>query len=100
MPPSSPTRDELRRLTGIPGVGFSIASDLRSLGIRSPEDLRGKNPERLYTQLCVQKGGAVDRCVLYVLRTAVYYSSRRRHDPKLLTWWNWKDPPSRRFRNP
>jgi hypothetical protein len=82
------SRDELRR---IPGVGVSIAQDLRSLGIERIEDLRGADPQALYDRLCAQAGGHVDRCMLYVLRCAVYYASEFPHDPELLRWWSWKD---------
>ena len=81
-------RSELKR---IPGVGDKIAGDLLALGCRSVEDLRDRDPEELYMQLCFQKGEQVDRCVLYVFRSAVYYASNREHDPELLKWWNWKD---------
>ena len=82
-----PTRD-LRR---IPGVGPSIAGDLVSLGIRSVSDLKGRDPEALYEALCRRGGARVDRCVLYVFREAVYFASRKTHDPEKLKWWNWKD---------
>lgn len=78
-------------LTGIPGVGPSIASDLYRLGIRETGELRGRNPERLYSELCERAGHPVDRCVLYVFRCAVYFASESQHDPELLKWWNWKD---------
>jgi hypothetical protein len=81
-------KDELRR---IPGVGASIAEDLRGLGIRRIEDLCGADPQALYDRLCAQVGGHVDRCMLYVLRCAVYYASEFPHDPELLKWWSWKD---------
>jgi hypothetical protein len=81
-------RDELRR---IPGVGVSIAQDLRDLGIQRVEDLRGADPQALYDRLCVQVGAHVDRCMLYVLRCAVYYASELPHDPELLKWRSWKD---------
>ena len=75
----------------IPCVGVKIAEDLWQLGIRRTADLKNKNPELLYEQLCFQSGYKVDRCMLYVLRTAVYYTSNIRHDPEKLKWWNWKD---------
>ena len=84
-----------RPLQEIPGVGPSIAADLRGLGIRSVGDLKGRDPERLYRRLCRKEGGHVDRCVLYVFRCAVYYagysSTGRSPDPDKLLWWNWKD---------
>lgn len=85
-----------RPVQSIPGVGPSIARDLRRVGVREVADLRGANPERLYAELCRRVGHHVDRCVLYVFRCAVYYASEREHDPQLLKWWNWKDEAARR----
>ncbi len=78
-------------LTQIPGVGKSIAHDLVSIGICEVHDLNDRDPEDLYLQLCDQKGKSVDRCMLYVLRCAVYYATASPHDPELLKWWNWKN---------
>jgi hypothetical protein len=78
-------------LSRIPGVGPSIASNLYSLGIRQVADLRGKDPELLYSELCREMGQHVDRCVLYTFRCAVYFASESKYDPELLKWWNWKD---------
>ena len=80
-------------LTVIPGVGKSIAMDLRELGIQTVGDLRNKRPEQLYQQHCELRGMHIDRCVLYAFRCAVYFASHTRHDPELLKWWNWKDTP-------
>ncbi len=82
------THDELEQ---IPGVGKSIAEDLRRLGITSVRQLKGKDPEKLYQKLCRFRASPVDRCALYVFRCAVYYASTNDPDPKLLRWWNWKD---------
>ena len=81
-------KDELR---AIPGVGVTIAQDLRDLGITRVEQLRGADPQALYERLCEQAGQHIDRCMLYVLRCAVYYASEFPHDPQLLQWWAWKD---------
>jgi hypothetical protein len=78
-------------LLRIPGVGPSIARDLHSLGIRQVTDLRGRDPELLYSELCREMGQHVDRCVLYTFRCAVYFASESKPDPELLKWWNWKD---------
>jgi|SRR5215207_5695018 len=88
MPRTRNEPDELRR---IPGVGATIAQDLRGLGITRVEQLRGANPQALYDRLCEQAGQHVDRCMLYVLRCAVYFASEFPHDPRLLLWWSWKD---------
>ena len=38
-----------------------------------------------------KRGMVQDRCLLYVFRGAVYFAGTRRHDPKKLNWWYWKD---------
>ncbi len=78
-------------LQTIPGVGPSLAEDLRDLGFDNVADLRGRDPERMYRKLVELRDGPIDRCVLYVFRCAVYYASHSRHEPNLLKWWNWKD---------
>ncbi|MGE0206378.1 MAG: helix-hairpin-helix domain-containing protein [Candidatus Babeliales bacterium] len=75
----------------IPGVGKSIAQDLWDLGLRSLDDLKRKDPDNLYEDLCLLKGCHVDRCMLYVFRCAIYFVSEKEHDPELLKWWHWKD---------
>ncbi len=78
-------------LEEIPGIGKSLAADLESLGIKRVSDLKRKNPEKLYADLEKKAGAHMDRCVLYTFRCAVYYASEKKHDPKLLLWWNWMD---------
>ena len=82
------TADELQK---IPGIGKSIAKDLRIIGIKKVNDLRHRNPEELYNELCKKIGKPVDRCMLYVFRCAVYFTSHTKHDPEKLKWWYWKD---------
>ena len=80
-------------LTDIPGVGKSIANDLRTIGIHKIDDLKGIDPEWLY-ELSNQDAGTIqDRCLLYVFRCAVYFAETRDeiHDPEKLNWWYWKD---------
>ena len=90
MPASrrSRTSDELQQ---IPGIGPSLAADLRRLGVRRIRDLAAADPEAMYGRLNRITGIRQDPCVLYAFRCAVYYASRRRHVPALLLWWNWKD---------
>jgi hypothetical protein len=96
MSPTAPT-DDLQR---IPGIGPSLAADLRRLGYRRVTALRRADPEAMYRRLCRLTGTRQDPCVLYAFRCAVYFASRSRHRPELLQWWNWKDrkvtlPPGR-----
>lgn len=80
-----------RGLESIPGVGKSIAQDLRDIGVDRPSCLQGKNPERLYAKLSKLRGTHIDRCMLYTFRCAVYFVNTRKHDPEKLKWWYWKD---------
>lgn len=92
----STTKDTLKNLQAIPGVGPRLAADLHSLGIRRVSDLRGRDPQALYDRLEKKTGAHVDRCVLYVFRCAVYFATNRRPNSEKLKWWNWKDAPRRK----
>ena len=80
-------RDELQVL---PGVGPSIARDLRRLGVKSVKDLARRDPERLYARLCEMTRMRQDPCVLYTFRCAVYAARTEKPEPELLKWWVWK----------
>ena len=84
-------KQAIKELREIPGVGKKVAEDFLHLGIHSVEQLKNRDPEELYYDLCDYAGLKVDRCMLYVFRCAVYYASNKQHDPELLKWWNWKD---------
>ena len=89
MTPAPPPRaDDLR---SIPGVGPSLAADLRLLGIDKVADLRGRDPQRLYAELEESVGHHVDRCVLYVFRSSVYFAEQAEPELELTKWWSWKD---------
>jgi hypothetical protein len=83
----------IKQLITIPGIGKSIALDLWNIGIRSIEDLKGRDPEILYYQSNKVAGTIQDRCLLYCFRCAVYFSETEEElrDPEKLKWWNWKD---------
>lgn len=85
------TAAALKDLQRIPGIGPSLARDLADLGIRHVTDLRRRNPERLYEQLCALREAHQDRCVLYTFRCAVYFANAPNPDPERLKWWNWQD---------
>jgi hypothetical protein len=78
-------------LQKIPGVGKSIVQDLMDLGIFRVEDLKGRDPEKLYEDSKALAGAKQDRCLLYVFREAVYFAETKNPKPELLKWWNWKD---------
>lgn len=81
---------DLRR---IPGVGPRMAEDLMRLGYGGVAELAGQDPEEMYRRLMALEGRHVDRCVLYVFRSAVHFAESRDPDPAAAAfqWWNWKD---------
>lgn len=85
------TKSTTDNLRDIPGIGPRLDEQFRAIGLRGVHDLKGKSPERLYRKLCDVQAAPVDRCVLYVLRCAVYYANHIRPDPRKLKWWLWKD---------
>jgi hypothetical protein len=81
----------LKEFQTMPGVGKSVAGDFWNLGLRKVADLKRRNTQRLYDALCKLQGVKSDRCMLYVMRCAVYFASTKQPKPDLLKWWNWKD---------
>jgi len=84
-------KSQLKELQQIPGVGKSTAEDLYAIGIKKIEDLKGKDPEKLYILSNQLVGTQQDRCLLYVFRCAVYFASTKNHSKEKLNWWYWKD---------
>jgi hypothetical protein len=78
------------QLQSIPYIGLSIAEDLHNIGVNCVEDLKGKNPEKLYELSNRHERKIQDRCLLYTYRYAVYYAKGGK-DKEKLTWWAWKD---------
>lgn len=91
MPKITEKQTVISDLQRIPGVGISIANDLYGIGIRSVENLKTKDPEKLYDKINKQSGKKHDRCLLYVFRCAVYFSEEQSPKANLLQWWNWSD---------
>ncbi len=85
------SKEILKELMTIPGVGSSIARDLIDIGINSVNDLKRKDPEVLYNRSNIKRGVVQDRCLLYVFRCAVYFAGTKKPDAKKLKWWYWKD---------
>ena len=78
-------------LQTIPGIGPSMAQDLRDLGYFEVSDLKGQDPELMFKRLKLMHDIEIDRCVLYVFRCAVYFANEEEHEPELLKWWVWQD---------
>jgi hypothetical protein len=80
-------KDDLQTM---PGIGKSLAQDLRNIGIHSVKELKGLNPQDIYDRSNAYAGAVQDPCVLYAFRCAVYFAEGGR-EPEKLKWWNWKE---------
>ncbi len=81
----------IKNLRMIPGIGPKLAKEFAGIGIERVSDLKAREPDELYSDICAKKGSHVDRCVLYVCRLSVYFAENENPDPEKLKWWYWKD---------
>ncbi|HJX91684.1 MAG TPA: helix-hairpin-helix domain-containing protein [Pyrinomonadaceae bacterium] len=78
-----------RQLKDLISIGAATLEDLELIGIDSVAQLRLRNPQRIYQQLCRIKRQAIDPCCLDVFVAAVAQA----RDPNLpieqCQWWYW-----------
>ena len=80
-------------LEAIPNVGASIARDLRSIGIKQPRDLIGRDPHSLYQALCNRTRTRQDPCVLDTFISAVRFMEGAPARP----WWSYTAERKKKF---
>ena len=84
-------QESLKDIQRAPGIGKSLAADLYAIGIRSLDDLKTKDPQKLYDASNRHVGAIQDPCVLYAFRCVVYFARTPKPEVELTKWWNWKD---------
>ena len=72
-------------LEDIPNVGPAVAADLRQLGITSPADLVGRDPNAMYDDLCRITGQRHDPCLLDTFIAVVRFMEGEPKKP----WWKY-----------
>jgi hypothetical protein len=80
-------------LEAIPNVGASIARDLRSIGIKQPQELIGRDPHSLYQALCDRTRSRQDPCVLDTFISAVRFMEGAPARP----WWSYTAERKKKF---
>ena len=80
---ADPRKVPAMTLQDLPNVGPATEKDLLLLGIKKPEDLRGKNHLALYQRLCKLTGKKHDVCVLDVFESIVEVANGAPSRP----WW-------------
>ena len=77
------SRIDVRRLQDIPNIGRAIEKKLLLLGIREPGELIGRDPYKMYDDLCSLTGKGHDPCILDTFISAVRFMEGG--PPK--KWW-------------
>jgi Pathogenicity locus len=83
MNPSKVDRSRVKVLTDLPNIGRSVAMDLESLGIHTPQQLVGESPFDLYEALCLKTGLRHDPCVIDVFMSITRFMDGDEPRP----WW-------------
>lgn len=66
-------RKDIQAINEIPNIGPAIARDLALLNIFAPSELIGKDPYKMYDDLCQITGSKHDPCVIDVFISAVRF---------------------------
>lgn len=77
------SRNVIKKLQDIPNVGKAIEKELIIIGIKKPTQLIGKDPYKMYSDLCLATSIRHDPCVIDVFISAVKYMEGG--PPK--KWW-------------
>lgn len=84
---------ECEQLEQLPNIGPSLAADLRSIGIATPQQLRGADGFQLYQQLCKATGQRQDPCVLDTFLAITDFMAGAPATP----WWRYTRERKLRF---
>jgi len=66
-------RTTIIKLQDIPNVGKATEEDFKIIGIYKPVDLIGKDPYKMYTELCSITNLKHDHCVIDIFISAVSF---------------------------
>ena len=86
-------RSEIQRFRDLPNVGAIIEKKFVVLGMEEPIELIGKDPYKLYSELCRVTNKRQDPCVLDVFISAVRYMEGG--PPK--KWWEFTEERKKHF---
>jgi hypothetical protein len=74
-------------LQELPNVGPRTAGDLLRLGITAPAQLKGRDPYRLYDDICRKDGVRHDPCLIDVFISITEIANGKPAKP----WWHFTD---------
>lgn len=87
--------DGVKNFHDIPNVGKRMTEDFLSLGIKTPQGLKGKSAITLYKKICKQTGVRHDPCVLDTYMAVIDFVNGAPAKP----WWFYTNERKRSFPN-
>lgn len=85
----------VKKFTDIPNVGPRIARDFTTLGIKTPQALKGRSAFTLYTSLCKKTKMRHDPCVLDTFMAVVEFMNGAKAHP----WWHYTPERKKKYPN-
>ncbi len=86
---------EANEFKDIPNIGPAMVQDFISLGLKDPQDLKKKDPFRLYKKMCQISGTRQDPCVLDTYIAAVAFMNGAPPRP----WWYYTKDRKKKYPN-
>ena len=80
---------ETRQFKDLVSIGPAMLEDFELLGIHSVGQLRRRNPQRMYRELCRIRRAVIDPCCLDVLVSAVAQAKDPNLPVEQRQWWYW-----------
>ena len=84
---------DVKKFTDIPNVGPAMERDFNLLGIKNPQDLKGKDAFILYKKMCKITGSRQDPCVLDTYLAVIAFMNGGEARP----WWEYTEERKREY---
>ena len=78
-----------RKLSDLRSVGPATIEDFRKLGITRVDQLKGRDPKKLYDKICRVTGQKQDICVLDVFQCAIAQAENPDLPAAHRNWYYW-----------
>lgn len=78
-----------QQLKDLRGVGEKMLKDFEMLGVRSVQELKSRDAQKLYDRMCRLMGMRQDPCVLDTYRCAIEQARNPDLPIEQRNWWYW-----------
>ncbi len=80
---------DTRKLADLRSVGTATIEDFRQLGITRVDQLKGRDPKKLYDKMCKLTGQKIDICLLDVFQCAIAQAENPNLPAAHRNWFYW-----------